>query len=146
MERAQEFSWERVTAKVDDYYGFVIRRLAATGSLPPDFHAEVPPSPRAVARACRSELGAAAAWPPVGLGRAAVAPSPPRPAALRLARRRGNRAVARAGGRPDPPDPRRVADDEARDRERDEQDRRFQREELEARARPGSVFTGNWNG
>ena len=30
--RAAEFSWERVTAKVEDYYGFVIRRLAATGS------------------------------------------------------------------------------------------------------------------
>jgi hypothetical protein len=38
-----------VTAKVDDYYGFVIRRLAAAGSLPPHFSAEVPPSPRASA-------------------------------------------------------------------------------------------------
>ncbi len=46
LERAQEFSWERVTAKVDDYYGFVIRRLAAQGNLPAGFHAEVPPSPR----------------------------------------------------------------------------------------------------
>jgi phosphatidylinositol alpha-mannosyltransferase len=45
--RAREFSWERVTAKVDDYYGFVIRRLAAAGALPPDFRAAVPPSPRA---------------------------------------------------------------------------------------------------
>ena len=44
--RAAEFSWERVTAKVDDYYGFVIRRLAAQGQLPPGFHASVPPSPR----------------------------------------------------------------------------------------------------
>jgi phosphatidylinositol alpha-mannosyltransferase len=44
--RAEEFSWPRVTAKVDDYYGFVIRRLAATGSLPPHFSAAVPPSPR----------------------------------------------------------------------------------------------------
>ncbi len=44
--RAEEFSWERVTAKVDDYYGFVIRRLAAQGQLPDGFHAEVPPSPR----------------------------------------------------------------------------------------------------
>ncbi|HEY3333628.1 MAG TPA: glycosyltransferase family 4 protein [Candidatus Limnocylindrales bacterium] len=44
--RAEEFSWPRVTAKVDDYYGFVIRRLAAAGSLPPHFSAEVPPSPR----------------------------------------------------------------------------------------------------
>ena len=47
MARAQDFSWERVTAKVDDYYGFVIRRLAAAGQLPADFRAEVPPSPRA---------------------------------------------------------------------------------------------------
>jgi phosphatidylinositol alpha-mannosyltransferase len=46
LERAQEFSWERVTAKVEDYYGFVIRRLAAQGQLPEGFHAEVPPSPR----------------------------------------------------------------------------------------------------
>jgi hypothetical protein len=46
--RAEEFSWPRVTAKVDDYYGFVIRRLAATGSLPPHFTAAVPPSPRPV--------------------------------------------------------------------------------------------------
>ena len=37
-----------VTAKVDDYYGFVIRRLAAQGALPPGFSAEVPPSPRAL--------------------------------------------------------------------------------------------------
>jgi len=44
--RAQEFSWPRVTAKVEDYYGFVIRRLAAQGQLPPGFRAEVPPSPR----------------------------------------------------------------------------------------------------
>jgi hypothetical protein len=46
--RAEEFSWPRVTAKVDDYYGFVIRRLAAAGALPPHFTAEVPPSPRAL--------------------------------------------------------------------------------------------------
>ncbi|HUP55019.1 MAG TPA: glycosyltransferase family 4 protein [Methylomirabilota bacterium] len=47
--RAQEFSWERVTAKVDDYYGVVIRRLAARGELPEGFHAAIPPSPRASA-------------------------------------------------------------------------------------------------
>jgi phosphatidylinositol alpha-mannosyltransferase len=46
VERAAEFSWPRVTAKVDDYYGFVIRRLAAAGQLPAGFHAEVPQSPR----------------------------------------------------------------------------------------------------
>ena len=44
--RAEEFSWERVAAKVDDYYGFVIRRLAAQGALPSGFRAEVPASPR----------------------------------------------------------------------------------------------------
>jgi phosphatidylinositol alpha-mannosyltransferase len=47
LRRAEEFSWPRVTAKVDDYYGFVIRRLAAAGALPPHFTADVPPSPRA---------------------------------------------------------------------------------------------------
>ncbi len=45
--RAQEFSWERVTAKVDDYYGFVIRRLAAQDALPPHFDAPIPAVPRA---------------------------------------------------------------------------------------------------
>jgi phosphatidylinositol alpha-mannosyltransferase len=43
--RAEEFSWPRVTAKVDDYYGFVIRRLAANGTLPEGFSAEVPQAP-----------------------------------------------------------------------------------------------------
>jgi hypothetical protein len=43
--RAEEFSWPRVTAKVEDYYGFVIRRLAATGSLPAGYRAEVPQAP-----------------------------------------------------------------------------------------------------
>jgi phosphatidylinositol alpha-mannosyltransferase len=46
VERAAEFSWERVTGKVEDYYGFVIRRLAAQGTLPPGFRAEVPPAVR----------------------------------------------------------------------------------------------------
>jgi phosphatidylinositol alpha-mannosyltransferase len=49
LRRAEEFSWPRVTAKVDDYYGFVIRRLAAQGKLPPHFTAPVPASPRPVA-------------------------------------------------------------------------------------------------
>jgi phosphatidylinositol alpha-mannosyltransferase len=44
-ERAVQFSWPSVTAKVDDYYGFVIRRLAAQGQLPPGFRAAVPPAP-----------------------------------------------------------------------------------------------------
>jgi len=43
--RAEEFSWPRVTAKVEDYYGFVIRRLAAAGTLPDGFRAEVPQAP-----------------------------------------------------------------------------------------------------
>jgi phosphatidyl-myo-inositol alpha-mannosyltransferase len=43
--RAEEFSWPRVTAKVEDYYGFVIRRLAASGTLPEGFRAGVPQAP-----------------------------------------------------------------------------------------------------
>jgi hypothetical protein len=49
--RAETFSWERITERVEAYYGFVIRRLAAQGALPPDFTAEVPPSARAAAPA-----------------------------------------------------------------------------------------------
>lgn len=40
--RAEDFSWPRVTAKVEEYYGFVIRRLAASGNLPASFGAKVP--------------------------------------------------------------------------------------------------------
>ena len=40
--RAEAFSWPRVAARVEEYYGFVIRRLAATGSLPRDFRDAVP--------------------------------------------------------------------------------------------------------
>ena len=46
LERVVEFGWERVAARVEAYYGFVIRRLAAQDGLPRDFHAEVPPDPR----------------------------------------------------------------------------------------------------
>jgi phosphatidylinositol alpha-mannosyltransferase len=46
LERVVEFGWERIAARVEAYYGFVIRRLAAQGALPRDFHAEVPPDPR----------------------------------------------------------------------------------------------------
>ncbi|MGK2851055.1 MAG: glycosyltransferase family 4 protein, partial [Candidatus Limnocylindrales bacterium] len=49
--RAEDFSWPRVTARVDDYYGFVIRRLAASGSLPPGFHAAIPQAPPPPVRA-----------------------------------------------------------------------------------------------
>jgi phosphatidylinositol alpha-mannosyltransferase len=45
-ERALGFSWAEVAARVEAYYGFVIRRLAASGGLPTDFHAKVPRSPR----------------------------------------------------------------------------------------------------
>ena len=48
--RAREFSWERVTAKVDDYHGFVIRRLAARGELPEGFRAEIPTPYRPITR------------------------------------------------------------------------------------------------
>jgi phosphatidylinositol alpha-mannosyltransferase len=56
-QRAEEFSWERVTAKVDDYYGFVIRRLAAQGALPGGFHAEVPSSTRPLPGATQAAHG-----------------------------------------------------------------------------------------
>ena len=59
LARAQEFSWERVTAKVEDYYGFVIRRLAAQGQLPVGFHAEIPPSPRLVQSGVGEVVGVA---------------------------------------------------------------------------------------
>jgi phosphatidylinositol alpha-mannosyltransferase len=45
LERVEQFSWEHVTQKVEDYYGFVIRRLAAQGQLPSGFHAPIPPAP-----------------------------------------------------------------------------------------------------
>lgn len=40
--RAEAYSWPKVTARVEAYYGFVIRRLAAQGALPADFRAAVP--------------------------------------------------------------------------------------------------------
>jgi phosphatidylinositol alpha-mannosyltransferase len=62
--RAEEFSWPRVTAKVEEYYGFVIRRLAASGTLPAGFRAEVPQAP-----------------PPVRARPSAASPEAPAPAA-----------------------------------------------------------------
>ena len=47
-DRAEDFSWPRVTAKVEDYYGFVIRRLASAGTLPEGFRAEIPQAPSPV--------------------------------------------------------------------------------------------------
>jgi hypothetical protein len=43
--RAEEFSWPQVTARVESYYNFVIRRLAATGQLPEGFSAPIPARP-----------------------------------------------------------------------------------------------------
>jgi phosphatidyl-myo-inositol alpha-mannosyltransferase len=48
--RAEEFSWRGVARRVDDYYGFAIRRLEAAGNLPPHFAAEVPPAPAVTPR------------------------------------------------------------------------------------------------
>ena len=39
--------------KVEDYYGFVIRRLAASGSLPADFRSPVPQAPPGPGEAVR---------------------------------------------------------------------------------------------
>ncbi len=48
--RAEEFGWPRVTAKVEEYYGFVIRRLAAGGKLPEGYRAPIPQAPPVRAR------------------------------------------------------------------------------------------------
>ena len=61
--RAEEFSWPRVTGKVEDYYGFVIRRLAAAGQLPEDFRAPVPQAPPVRTRSSASSDAAEAASP-----------------------------------------------------------------------------------
>ena len=44
-ERAQLFTWEHVGQAVEEYYGFVIRRLADQGQLPQGFSAPIPPPP-----------------------------------------------------------------------------------------------------
>jgi len=48
--RAEQFSWPRVAARVEEYYGFVVRRLASAGPLPVDFRAPVPQAPPVRAR------------------------------------------------------------------------------------------------
>ena len=53
----EQFAWENITAKVEDYYGFVLRRLAAHGGLPEGFHAEIPQSPRAQAQPVSEQAG-----------------------------------------------------------------------------------------
>ena len=44
-ERAEQFGWETVTAKVEDYYGFVIRRLAARRLAAAGLPAPIPEAP-----------------------------------------------------------------------------------------------------
>ena len=44
-ERARLFTWERVGQAVEEYYGFVIRRLAEQDQLPRGFSAPIPPPP-----------------------------------------------------------------------------------------------------
>ena len=59
--RAEEFSWPRVTAKVEDYYGFVIRRLAAAGhAAGRTSAAEIPQAPPRPGEAVRVVAVAAA--------------------------------------------------------------------------------------
>jgi len=66
--RAAEFSWRGVARRVDDYYGFVIRRLEAAGGLPQDFTAGIPAAPVAVPRSTVPvpDPGRGDAAPPVG--------------------------------------------------------------------------------
>ena len=59
--RAVGFGWDRVAARVEDYYGFVIRRLAAQGQLPTGFGADVPAPPRQAAHGRSVEPAMAAA-------------------------------------------------------------------------------------
>jgi len=64
-ERAEEFSWRGVARRVDEYYGFVVRRLAAQGALPRDFTAAVPPATRPLGGpAAGAAVGSAAGSPP----------------------------------------------------------------------------------
>ena len=58
--RAEEFSWPRVTAKVEEYYGFVIRRLAAGGQPPAGFQRRDPSGAAASGRRLSVSSGASA--------------------------------------------------------------------------------------
>ena len=64
--RAEEFSWPRVTAKVEEYYGFVIRRLAAGGQLPAGLPRPDPSGAAASARGCRFVASPGPGSAPVG--------------------------------------------------------------------------------
>ncbi len=72
--RAREFSWERVTEKVDDYYGFVIRPAAAAAALPTHFR---PGAAVARARQRGSDHPSPASAAPLSLGRSRVLPARP---------------------------------------------------------------------
>ena len=102
QERAEQFSWPRVTAKVEDYYGFVIRRLAAAGNLPAGFTADVPQAP-----------------PPVRARPSAASPEPLAGVALAARRLRDGQ----------PPDRGRVGDHEAGHGDGDRQDRQGRRQQ-----------------
>ncbi len=54
-ERAIQFSWENITAKVEDYYGFVMRRAAAHGELPAHVDARLAEASQAQTRALVSQ-------------------------------------------------------------------------------------------
>ncbi len=54
-ERAIQFSWENITAKVDDYYSFVMRRAAAQGELPAHVDARLAEASHAQTRASVSQ-------------------------------------------------------------------------------------------
>lgn len=51
QQRAAQFGWENITNKVEEYYGFVIRRLAANDALPSGFRADIPPAPARTSKA-----------------------------------------------------------------------------------------------
>jgi phosphatidylinositol alpha-mannosyltransferase len=64
-ERAKQYSWPNITAKVEEYYNFVIRRLAAQGALPEDFH-----------RSLLSQIAPTAGPPPPYASTQLVGPAP----------------------------------------------------------------------
>ena len=160
---AEEFSWARVTAKVEDYYGFVIRRLAAGGELPPELPrpdpavpaalepAAVPPrrragpprprrSARSPARSSRTRRRLTAVRAALSR-RARAAPAPAR-----------SRAPARGASsrvrQDDPPDQARSATTTAtRTRARPTTAREAgSAEKMLGTLAADGVFTGNWNG
>ena len=141
--RAEEFSWERVTAKVDDYYGFVIRRLAAAGPAA----AGLPRADPAVA-ARRGDAASTGPTPAdvagVAAGRPALGRPACRPAAAPPAPRR---LVARLPlGERDPPDPGRVGDDDAQATTSTTSRIAEPASASDGRTPRGRVLTGNWNG